>query len=76
MAIRFVKNIWAYWAQLINKDVLIVADAGVPVDGATGTGAGSVGIGSLYIDTTNGKIYINSGAGTKAVPVWKLVTSA
>lgn len=76
MAIRFVKNFQAYLRQLIDKDVLIVADAGVPVDGASGTGAGHVGKGSLYIDTTNGKIYINSGAGTKLVPVWKIVTSA
>ena len=76
MAIRFVKNIWSYWRQLIDKDVLIVADAGVPVDGVigTGTGASYAGPGSLYVDTTNKKLYINGG--TKASPAWKQVTSA
>lgn len=50
--------------------------AGTPVDGAvgTGTGAGFAGIGSRFTDTTSGNLYIN--AGTKASPVWKLVTRA
>lgn len=73
MAVRFVKNILAYLRQLMDKDVIIIADAGAP---AAAFGAGYAGKGSLYIDTTNGKIYINSGAGTKAVPAWAIVTSA
>jgi hypothetical protein len=32
------------------------------------------GIGSRYTDVTAGKLYINGG--TKAQPVWKIVTSA
>ena len=48
--------------------------AGVPVDGTSGTGAGVLGKGSLALDTTNGKIYVNGG--TLASPTWKLVTSA
>lgn len=48
--------------------------AGVPVDGATGTFFGQAGKGDLVEDTTNGDLYIN--AGTKAVPVYKLVTRA
>jgi hypothetical protein len=42
--------------------------------GGEGLGIGTMGKGSLVADTTNGKLYINGG--TKAVPVWKLVTSA
>lgn len=50
--------------------------AGVPVDGTSGTGAGRAPKGSLAIDYTNGNLYVNGGAGTKASPVWKLVTKA
>jgi len=42
--------------------------------GGTGTAAGVAGPGSRYTDTTNCKLYINGG--TKAVPDWKIVTSA
>lgn len=49
---------------------------GTPVDGTTGTGAGFAGPGSRYTDVTGAKMYLNSGAGTKASPVWKIVTSA
>lgn len=41
--------------------------------GGAGIGIGEAGKGSTYTDTTNGKLYINSG--TKDVPVWDLVTS-
>lgn len=50
----------------------LISGAGVPTN--TVTGAGVSEIGSLYLDRTNGKAYINGG--TKAVPVWKLITSA
>lgn len=59
-------------------DVKHYVGAGVPVDYTDGTppatGEAVAGKGSLYTDTTNGKLYINGG--TKAQPVWKLVTSA
>jgi hypothetical protein len=55
-------------------DVKEYIGAGAPVDGAAGTGFGVAGIGSRYTDTTAGNLYVN--AGTKAVPVWKLVTRA
>lgn len=62
----------------IGVDVYFINGAGVPVDYTDGsppaTGEGVTGIGSLYTDITNGKLYINGG--TKAQPVWKLVTSA
>jgi hypothetical protein len=51
-----------------------IPGAGVPVDGTSGTGAGTAGIGSIYSDVTNGKLYVNGG--TLASPTWKLVTSA
>lgn len=54
--------------------VSIMNGAGVPTDGVTGATFAEKG--SLYIDRTNGKLYINGGAGTLASPVWKIVTSA
>ena len=67
-------SLFAEIKGLMNRDVRTISGAGVPVDGTTG--AGDTGKGSLYIDVTNGKLYINSGAGTKASPAWKIVTSA
>jgi hypothetical protein len=43
-------------------------------DGVTGTGTDVAGPGSRFTDYTNANLYIN--AGTKAAPVWKLVTRA
>jgi hypothetical protein len=73
MAYRFIKNIWAGLKQLSNNDIWDVVDAGAPVNGTSGTGAGFVGIGSVYINTTNGARYINTG--TKASPTWSLLAS-
>jgi len=39
-----------------------------PTDGTSGTGAGILGPGSLLVDVTNCKIYINTN--TKASPLW------
>jgi len=47
--------------------------AGAPTAGVAGDGAGWAGIGSLAIDTTNGKLYINTN--TKASPTWTVVGS-
>jgi hypothetical protein len=41
-------------------DVVILQGAGAPVDGTTGDNV--AGTGSLYTDTTNGVLYINTGA--------------
>ena len=49
----------------------LIGNAGAPTDGTSGTGAGFAGIGSLVSDTTNGKLYINTG--TKASPTWTVV---
>lgn len=63
---------------MLGADVLIISGAGVPVDYTDGdpaaTGEGTAEKGSVYLDTTNGKAYVNGG--TKAQPLWKLVTSA
>jgi hypothetical protein len=54
------------------SDFVIMDGAGVPVDGTTGDNF--AGKGSLYIDTTNADIYVQTSAIT--TPVWKLVTRA
>ena len=62
----------------MDADVLFFSGAGAPVDYTDGdppaTGEGTAAIGSIYVNETNGKQYQNGG--TKAQPVWKLVTSA
>ncbi|SRR5258706_8939486 len=52
-------------------DVIRLFGAGAP---AATFGANQAQTGSEYIDTSAGKIYINSGS--KATPSWKIVTSA
>lgn len=47
--------------------------AGAPSDGTSGTGANLMEKGSLLSDTTNAKLYINTG--TKASPTWTVVGS-
>jgi hypothetical protein len=65
-------------AALAAADQLWLTGDGAPVDYTDGdpaaTGEATAGIGSLYTDYTNGKLYVNGG--TKAEPVWKIVTSA
>ncbi len=61
-------NIWAMLKSLINNNIGILANAGVPVDGTSGTFVGMAGKGSLLIDYTNGTLYQNTG--TKASPTW------
>lgn len=46
-----------------------IVNAGAPVSGTTG--AGTLEKGALIIDTTNGKLYINTN--TKASPTWTVV---
>lgn len=53
---------------------IVTAMAVANLAGGTGVGEAVAGIGSRYTDYTNGKLYINGG--TKAVPVWNIVTSA
>lgn len=45
--------------------------AGAPTSGASGTYFGQMPKGSLLVDTTNAKLYINTG--TLASPTWTVV---
>lgn len=62
----------------MSDETCMLTGAGVPVDYTDGdppaTGQGFAGIGSLYIDTTNAALYINTG--TKAEPAWTAFTQA
>lgn len=53
--------------SLVENGVLILENAGAPSDGSTG--AGFAGPGSLIVDRTNKKLYMNTG--TKASPTWE-----
>jgi hypothetical protein len=52
-------------------DLMHLFGSGAP---SAATGANQAQTASLYTDLTNAKLYINGG--TKAVPSWKIVTSA
>jgi hypothetical protein len=56
----------------MEDDVVVMVNAGVPVDGTTGDNF--AGPGSMYIDSTAANLYLQTGAITS--PVWKLVTRA
>lgn len=45
----------------VPAGLIWLSGAGVPVDGAAGTGVNIAGIGSLYTDTINGDLYIQRG---------------
>ena len=49
----------------------ILYGAGAPTDGTSGTHVGLAAPGTLYIDTTNTKLYINTN--TAASPTWTVV---
>jgi hypothetical protein len=53
----------------MEDDVVVMVDAGAPVNGTTGDNF--AGTGSLYVDSTAGVLYINTGAITS--PTWVVV---
>ena len=53
----------------MEDDVVVMVDAGAPTNGTTGDNF--AGVGSLYIDSTAGKLYINTGAISN--PTWTVV---
>ena len=57
----------------MSNDVVIMTAAGAPSSGASGTGDNFAGTGSLYVDVTAGKLYIQTGAITS--PTWVVVGS-
>jgi hypothetical protein len=56
----------------MEDDVVVMVDAGAPVNGTTGDNF--AGPGSMYIDSTGANLYIQVGLITS--PDWKLVTRA
>lgn len=49
----------------------IYLNAGAPTSGGSGTFVNIAPVGALLIDTTNAKLYINTG--TQASPTWTVV---
>ena len=58
----------------LGADCVIARYNDTPTSGTTGTLVGQAGPGSLLVDVTNKKWYVN--VGTKASPSWKEVTVA
>ena len=56
------------------KNAGIGTGAGAPTNGTSGSYAGKLNKGSLYLDSTNGNVYIN--VGTQASPTWQLLGGA
>ena len=56
------------WIGDRDSEVGITQGSGVPSSGGSGTGAGTLGKGSLYINRATGVLYSNTG--TKASPTW------
>jgi hypothetical protein len=55
-------------ALSLGNGAVLTAGSGAPTNGALGTGAGSSGPGSLYVDVAGCNLYQNTG--TLASPVW------
>jgi hypothetical protein len=53
----------------LSNDIVLMTGAGAPTNGTTGDNF--AGVGSLYVDITAGKLYINTGAITN--PTWTIV---
>ena len=74
----YADSLAANYQAVMTNDVKELIGAGAPVDYTDGTppatGEGVAGPGSRYTDITAAKLYINGG--TKAQPIWKIVTSA
>ena len=56
--------------KLVDDESYVLSNAGAPTSGTSGTFAGFAGPGSIILDTTNGKFYLNTN--TKASPTWAL----
>lgn len=67
------KNVFADMKRRLEKNILIFPDTGAPVDGTSGTGVNFAGIGSLYINVSNGAVYQNTGSITS--PTWNNIGS-
>jgi hypothetical protein len=65
-------SIMGMLADLVKNGVLVLRSTSAPTNGTSGSGATIAAPGSLLIDTGSQNLYINTG--TKASPVWKIVT--
>ncbi len=63
-------NPLAMTRKLVDEETYVLTNAGAPTNGTSGTFAGFAGIGSILLDSTNGKFYLN--VNTKASPTWSL----
>jgi len=61
-------NLWHWLRKCAAVGIGIIPNAGAPVNGTSGTGAGWAGPGCLLVDYTNTKLYINTN--TMASPTW------
>jgi len=55
----------------LTDDIVLLTGTVVPTDGVAGTGAGNAGPGSLYLNTSDAKLRVNTN--TKASPTWTVV---
>lgn len=62
------------WENNVERR-LVIANKGVPTNGASGTANAVAATGSLLTDTTNGNLYINTGL-TANNPTWSLIGGA
>ena len=53
---------------MFGPGTYLFSGSGAPVDGASGTGVGWAGRGSLYVNRANGTLFQNTG--TVASPTW------
>jgi hypothetical protein len=58
--------------KIVEGSLGLLSLAGTPVNGTAGTHVGA-GVGALLVDTTTGKLYVNTG--TEAAPIWTVVGS-
>ena len=54
--------------MMLTASLAVLADSEAPASGVDGDGAGFAGTGSVYIDTSDGKIYSN--VGTSSMTSW------
>lgn len=66
------RGVFQVGVLLMNNDIYQISGNGAPTNGTSGTYATRAGKGSIYIDYTNGVVYLNTG--TKASPTWTVFT--
>ena len=67
-------NIGGYWSGYFSGWQPVLGGYGAPTNGTSGSGAGIVDPGTIYVDRTNAESYIN--VGTAASPLWLVLGNA